>query len=361
MGDPLCRPWANIPAVQASGLEPDAHLSGIVEIVPSCEFPANKRAGGDRDGSVDHYELFVDGRRLLRARAHSRFRLDTTEIADGYHSLRVVAIEAGPIETQGRNIVPVWVDNQGHTIEFSATPADKVRWDQKLVLKAKAPGMKGIAFFHNGRLIGKLDQAEGQIEVDPRLFGTGPVALRAIGLSRGGAADYVHSSPLELEIQAAKPLPGLTKPDPGRLQKGLLLKLASGRSTQVQETINPNWLAQAGVKPGERFELEGYFSVSKRDIYQFQVWHTGELKMSVDGTTIFEGAAGKYRERFAPVALGANLHRLKITGRGGPGEPSGHVRRRGNEKHRRGGVWARRQLTEAKKTGLALRKQCKAG
>ncbi len=317
VGDPLCRPWANIPAVQAGQIEPDAQVSGIVEIVPGCEFPAKKHAGGDRDGKLDRYELFVDGRRVFRARPQARLRLDTTEIADGFHELRLVAIEAGPIETQGRTVVPVWVDNQGHTIEFSATPAARVRWDEKLVLKAKAPGMQGVAFFHNARLIGRLDQAEGQIEVNPRLFGTGPVLLRAVGLSRGGAIDCVHARPIEMRIQAAKPLPALKKPDPSKLVPGMLLKLASGKVVPVQETIQPDWLAQAGVQPGEAFELQGYFLVPKEDIYQFQVWHTGELKLTVDGTTILPAATGKFRERFAPVMLAAALHYLKITGRAG--------------------------------------------
>ena len=186
VGDPLCRPWANIPIVKAGDFEaisPEAKVSGIVEIVPASEFPAKEHAGGDHDGKVDRIEVFVDGRRLMRGKANSRFRLDTTDIGDGYHSIRVVAIEAGPIETQGREIVPLWVDNQGHTIDFSAIPAGKVRWDQKLVLKAKAPEMQSIAFFHNGRLIGKLDKDEGQIEVNPRVFGTGPVELRAVGLT----------------------------------------------------------------------------------------------------------------------------------------------------------------------------------
>ncbi len=333
VGDPLCRPWADIPQVQVGSPKPDARVRGLVEIQPLCEFVGGRHAGGDHMRRVDRYEVFVDGRRVLRGNADAPVSLDTTALGDGFHALRIVGIEAGPVETQGRATVPVWVDNYGHTIEFSAAPPDAVRWDQKLVLKAKAPEMQGIAFFHNGRLIGKLNRGEGQIEINPRLFGTGPVSLSAIGLSREGAADFVHARPVELEIQASLPLPALKKPDPAKLQRGLLLKLAGAEEVPVQETWNPDWLGATGATAGQRFELDGYFQVPRQETYQFQIWHTGELKLSIDGTTIYEGADGDFRERFAPVALAANLHYLKITGQasdrpklrvlfGGPGSRS---------------------------------------
>ena len=162
--------------------------------------------------------------------------------------------------------------------------------------------MQGIAFFHNGRLLGKLSQSEGQIEVNPKLFGTGHVSLRAIGLSRKGATDFVHSRPVELDVHSTRPLPALKQPEFAKLQNGLLLKLASGRSVPVEESFSADWLDEAGVKPGGNFELDGYFQVPRTEIYQFQVWHTGQLKLAIDGQTIYEGSEGNYRQRFAPVA-----------------------------------------------------------
>ncbi len=315
VGDALCRPWANIPQVEAGQIEADAKLSGVVEIVPHAEFSQQIRAGGDRVGRVDRFELMIDGRRTLRVRPPGHFRLDTTELADGYHTLHLVAVEAGPIETQGRTIVPVWVDNREHTIEFAATPADRVRWDQKLVLKANAPGMQAVAFFHNARLIGKLDQAEGQIEVDPRIFGSGPVTLRAVGLSRSGSSDFVHSRPIELRVEPARPLAALKKPEASKQQPGLLLKLANGRTVQVQDTSKTDWLGKAGVKPGETFEFQAYFTVPKEDVYQFQTFTAGEVRLTVDGTALVQAPAGKYRGRFAPVALAAGQHSVKVSGR----------------------------------------------
>ena len=63
-------------------------------------------------GKVDRFELFVDGRRNRTAKPGERLALDTNKLGDGRHELRVVAIEAGPIQSQGRRIIPVNVENQ---------------------------------------------------------------------------------------------------------------------------------------------------------------------------------------------------------------------------------------------------------
>jgi uncharacterized protein (TIGR03790 family) len=317
VGDPLARPWANIPRVRCDDVKPGAKLKGRVEFTASFEFPPRKIVGGDRRAEVDRQELFVDGSRTQRLPAGQPLALDTTQLGDGYHELRIVAIEAGPIETQGRLIVPITVDNRGRSIEFSTTPAGSVRWDQKLVLEAKAPGMSGIAFFHNGRLIGRVAGAEGQVEVNPRVFGSGPVSLRAVGLARGGPAAQVHALPVELDVQPARPLAALKEPAPSKLVRGLLAKLAGGETVPVQETLKPHWLAEAGVKPGAAYEIEAYFDVAPAEIYQFQIWHFGELKLAVDGTVVYQEAAGDNRQRFAPVNLAAGMHHLTIDGKAG--------------------------------------------
>jgi len=106
VGDPLCQPWAKVPVVEvvvasdSSNLEPDQQLSGLVELEPRAHVP-----GG---GTVDRFELFVDGMRLEQCGLGEHFSLDTLLMSDGYHELRVVAIESSPIETQGRWIMPVF-------------------------------------------------------------------------------------------------------------------------------------------------------------------------------------------------------------------------------------------------------------
>ena len=57
VGDPLCRPWANIPAITSGEIRKDATLKGIVEIHPSASFAGSdqktsRRRSVDRSGTL---------------------------------------------------------------------------------------------------------------------------------------------------------------------------------------------------------------------------------------------------------------------------------------------------------------------
>ena len=56
VGDPLCRPWAEIPQVSATGVEPGATVSGTLTLQPTATLA--------HGATVDHFELFVDGLRV---------------------------------------------------------------------------------------------------------------------------------------------------------------------------------------------------------------------------------------------------------------------------------------------------------
>jgi hypothetical protein len=68
-------------------------------------------------------------------------------------------------------------------------------------------------------------------------------------------------------------------------------------------------------------------------VYQFQLWHYGQLKLVVDGFSVYDGQQGNFQQKFVPLALAAGRHRLTLTGRtasdvklrilfGGPGAVS---------------------------------------
>ena len=267
--------------------------------------------------------------------------LDTAPLPDGFHELRVVAVAAGPIETQGRIIVPVKTDNHGHTIEFTATlepdgtasqvvaadgqdqaveaAADVVApWDRPIELAAKAPGMSGIEFSYNGRVLSRTEGDTARLRFNPRRLGTGPIAFRAAGKAAGPDGPSVVSSPIRLRIASSPPLPAWQPPKAARFVRGLQLRLAGDKIVPVQETFPPTWLRDAGVTAGEAFELEGAFDVPDSEIYQFQLWHDGDLKLSVDGQLLYEGAGGDEHERFIPVVLAKGMHRMTLAGQAGP-------------------------------------------
>ncbi len=130
VGDPLCQPWANIPQVTVAGVEPSAKVSGTLTLKPESSLK--------RDGKISRYVLLVDGRRAGVAQPGADLVWDSTTECDGYHELRVVATVDDPIETQGRAILPVVVDNAGHSAVLATRPAGSVRWDQVLQVAARA-------------------------------------------------------------------------------------------------------------------------------------------------------------------------------------------------------------------------------
>ena len=314
VGDPLCRPWANIPQVRVGGVQPAAKVSGTLTLKPEARLP--------REGEIARYALFIDGRLTGAALPGEELILDSTTECDGYHELRVVAIAAGPIETQGRAIIPIVIDNHGRTASMATRPAESVRWGEALQVAVRAPGARQIAVLNNGRLLGTIAGAEGQLKVDPRVLGLGPVDLQAVGLFGSGPLERVVPPPVRVTVNPAQPLPAQPRPKQSMLP-GMTLKLANERLVPVQDTRDPAWLAANGVGPDQPYAFEGYFTVAGDAarhidlVHQFQVAHYGDLQLAVDGQALYRGREGKFELKLVPVALAPGLHRLTVVGKSG--------------------------------------------
>ncbi len=305
VGDPLCRPWARIPTVRTGGLQDGAKLSGAVTIEPTATFPDQSHA--------HHFELFVDGRRAATALAGEKLAWDSRGEGDGYHEMSVVGVTDSSIETQGRTIVPVTIENAGRTVEL--TSASKIaQWGQPLAVHVRSAGASQIFLVHNNRVLGRANGAEGEIKFNPQLLGLGPVRLQAVAAPSAPPRSYAFSPPLVVEIEAGSPLPPMTGV-PQRLKAGLAVKLPSGKLETVTETRDPKWLAVAGVGRKEAYVVQGYFDVKTTEVYQFQLWHEGDLQVAVDNSKLFSGRQGDYAiERFVSVPLAAGKHRLTLSG-----------------------------------------------
>ena len=283
-------------------------MAGNVVLKPEASV-----ANGDK---VDRFELFVDGRRTSVTDGSGELAWDSRTEGDGYHELRVVAIADSPIETQGRQIIPIVVDNVGRSIVVSPARAATARWDQPLTISASSTGASQLLLVHNNRIFARAAGERGELKLNPRILGTGPVKLQAIAVPSSGPRTYTFSAPLEITIGPTASLAPLKDP-PARLFDGLALTLADGKVAVIPETRNPTWLATAGVKPNETFSLQGFFDIKAEDIYQFQLWHYGELKLNIDGVALYSESKGDHTQKFVPVALAKGLHRLSISGKSG--------------------------------------------
>ena len=193
VGDPLCQPWADIPKVDVAGIEPGAAVRGGATLKPVATVP--------KGAAVDHFELFVDGLRAAETKPNEPIALSTVRLADGYHELRVVAVGAGPIETQGRRIIPITTANHGRKIEASVVTKPPLQADKPITIAAKSPGAIGILVIQGHRIVARIAGEQGQAEIAPNVLGAGPVELRVVGLGNGGAATHALAAPIELTIQ----------------------------------------------------------------------------------------------------------------------------------------------------------------
>jgi hypothetical protein len=193
VGDPLCRPWADIPRVSVAGVEAKATVQGRLKLEPTIK--------ADDNVSVDHFELFVDGLRTGECEPTRTLSLDTTALPDGYHELRVVAVGRAPIETQGRRIIAIHTANHGRKIEASLDGRGPWRADKPVTISVRSPDSIGIAAMRGDTIIGRIAGEEGKIEIPANTLGAGPVRIRLVGLGSGSASTNVVADPLEITLQ----------------------------------------------------------------------------------------------------------------------------------------------------------------
>ena len=197
VGDPLCQPWARIPVVEvvnaadSKPLAPGAEVAGALEIEPRATLPDG--------GSVDRFELFVDGVRVTGCGRDERLSLDTATLADGHHELRVVAISADGIETQGRRIVPVTFANHGRSLALTVEPRQVPR-SGTIRVAVSGVGIESALVFSMGRVLGRTSGAEAVIEVPAELLGSGSVVIRATGRAGTTPAEAANATPVTIEV-----------------------------------------------------------------------------------------------------------------------------------------------------------------
>jgi hypothetical protein len=320
IGDPLCRPWAKIPTVTLSGVKPGQVVKDEMTLTPGVK---------EKDIKIGRYELFIDGLRQAARPPGESFTIDTAGLSDGWHEIRIVAVTADMVATQGNTIVGITIDNHGQKIDARCALAlNVVPLGAKVPFSVKLPGAKKIGIFHNSRELATVAGAAGIIKIDTCRLGLGTVNLRAVGtIETDGNTVSVASSPLQLTIEPPARLKGVKPPKGKPITKGLKLTTKGGKPFLVKDMRNMKALTDAGVKKGQAFRLEGYFDVPADDIYQFQVKFDGEMTIEVDGK-VFDVPAGR-QWKYLPVSLARGTHRFRAKGKanslridirfGGPG------------------------------------------
>ncbi len=335
VGDPLCRPWATIPTVRFQKTAPGDVLRGTVTLSPLAAVEG---------GQISHLELFVDGARRGVYRPGQAIPLDTTTLADGWHELAAVAVAADPVETQGRTVVPIVVNNRGRRLTVDAPAAREFTWDTPLTLSARCEGAAAIRFLHNGRTVGEIPGAEGTARIDLRTLGSGPVYLHPIALfpppppapgattapaaasgrAQALADTLVTAEPLRIEVTAPAPLPALpAPPDPKALAPFAQIVRADGTPVAF-EKVPRTWLRDAGVQAGEAYTVRGLLRVDEPGVHQFQVKEPSDVTIRVGSATLSLPQRSGWA--FLPVALEAGWHEVTVSATAAKGAPAPDIR-----------------------------------
>ena len=187
VGDPLCRPWARIPTVTLTGVEPGAVVEGEISLDAATAWPDSF---GDDRPAVDRYELFVDGLRVRTFGAKEPIAFDTAELPDGDHVLTLAAFGDDPVETRGTARLPVRIANRaGNAVPVTAELVEvssPLPLDSPFTVRVTARGAKQVALVHGAKVVARGDGDDAKLTVDPAALGRGPVTLVPVAVRFGG-------------------------------------------------------------------------------------------------------------------------------------------------------------------------------
>ena len=193
VGDPLCRPWANIPEITVAGLTADQTVHDVIKLQPKARFADGVEA--------EHFEMILDGLKIRECPPQGTLDVDTNKISDGAHELGVVAVSKGPLSARGEKFIPFLTANHDRTINVACAPEKVVSLKKSLVITAKSPKSVSIRVFRGTNLLSTIPGDEGQTEIPAEKLGLGPVRLQVIGVGDTGTMASVFAPPLDIVVE----------------------------------------------------------------------------------------------------------------------------------------------------------------
>jgi hypothetical protein len=190
-GDPLTRPFAYLPEVDVPDA-PTEIVSGAIVLTPTAT-PTHPTA------EIFQLDLLIDGVLYSSIAPGEQFTVDTSELSDGWHDLRVLAYDDTDQRFTGRWVGSMTTDNHGRAATLDVTPASG-DWTTAFSADLAAVGVDvvEVRLLHNGRVVAAGPGASAQLAVYGLTLGAGPVCVNAEALFADG--EKVRSEPVDLEI-----------------------------------------------------------------------------------------------------------------------------------------------------------------
>ncbi len=191
VGDPLARPFATFARVSLESPARDPSWKGTVLLKARVDPPEGHE--------VQRLELWVDGRFVDAIAPWDVFLWDTRTVDDGYHELRIVAVDGDRIETRSYVKTGIHVANAGRGITAEVRKR-RVAHEEDIVLEGAAPDATEVLVFHGARQLGsaRVDGGQWKASLPASAVGPGPVELFALARFRGSPG--CRSTPVVIDI-----------------------------------------------------------------------------------------------------------------------------------------------------------------
>ena len=190
VADPLCQPFVKRPKITITSPAPMAEVSGVVKIDLSREGSKVKAAG---------VEIFLDGVMIHRASNIKNINLETSDLKDGYHELRVVSVARDNIEARSSAVLPMMINNEQFYTKLSIEETT-CEFPAPIKISAETNFGEKIIIRQNFKTVGVITSEKGSIEVSTGSVGIGEIKLQAVAL-RDGENAVVASPPVAITVK----------------------------------------------------------------------------------------------------------------------------------------------------------------
>ena len=319
VGDPLARPFAKFAQVAIESPSTATPWAGEVAVTAKVT-PATGRP-------IARVELWVDGQRFADAPPGQPIPWDTKTAHDGWHEVRLVAVEADRIETRSSAILSVTVANTAHESALTG-PKGPVPYGAPLVIKGKAAGASGIELRSGSRLLGTCSATTGTWSWGAPSSALGMGTVPVVAQAKYPDGTVVVSAPVEVLIappvktKPKKPVKLTKPPKGGKLARGYadgldVLFTDAAKKTEQFVVLSLGDLAKLvdtkNLGAARELVLEGEFEAKADGVYQLVANAEGNVRLDVDGAeAVAAEAATRDRQVYRIVSLKAGWHRLRI-------------------------------------------------
>jgi uncharacterized protein (TIGR03790 family) len=330
VGDPLARPFARFAKVTITAPAATEPLRGTVEVRASVEPAA--------DTNVGSLELWVDGIRRAAGPGDQILVWDTTKEDDGVHEVRVVAIEAGPIETRSFAATSLVVTNVGRSVTLTAAKGP-VLLDGEVAVSGKAGDAIEVQVLCGARVLATAPVKAGGFRASVPAEALGLSSPPLIARARFKDGPSARSAPLSVDVEprgsartaptkpskpAKPPKPGKEKsppPAPPAARAGLDLVVVDAKNKRHEGLLNE--LSDAALKQAlealkvdgaESIEIEGEIQIDSDGLYELVLQSSGPIAGRLGSVEFTALDASSARAAFvmSPLTAGWNPLRLVL-------------------------------------------------